>query len=71
MVVLGSVVVPALAAEEEAHVLILNGYDPYLPANLMMDSGMRASLANETARRIVLYSESLDAGRVRGRVAGR
>ena len=64
MVVLGSVVVPALAAEEEAHVLILNGYDPYLPANLMMDSGMRANLANESARRIVLYSESLDAGRV-------
>jgi signal transduction histidine kinase len=55
---------PVHAAEEEAHVLILNGYDPYLPANLMMDSGMRANLANETARRIVLYSESLDAGRV-------
>jgi signal transduction histidine kinase len=54
---------PVHAAEEEAHVLILNGYDPYLPANLMMDSGMRANLANETARRIVLYSESLDAGR--------
>ena len=63
MVVLGSVVVPALAAEEEAHVLILNGYDPYLPANLMIDSGMRADLATENARRIVLYSESLDAGR--------
>ncbi|MET0165322.1 MAG: ATP-binding protein [Vicinamibacterales bacterium] len=58
------VAMPAWAAEEEAHVLILNGYDPYLPANLMMDSGMRANLANETARRIVLYSESLDAGRV-------
>ncbi len=58
-----SVALPAWAAEEEAHVLILNGYDPYLPANLMMDSGMRANLANETARRIVLYSESLDAAR--------
>ena len=58
------VATPAWAAEEEAHVLILNGYDPYLPANLMMDSGMRANLANETARHIVLYSESLDAGRV-------
>jgi signal transduction histidine kinase len=58
------VAMPAWAAEEEAHVLILNGYDPYLPANLMMDSGMRANLANETARRIVLHSESLDAGRV-------
>ena len=64
MVMLGSVVVPALAAEEEAHVLILNGYDPYLPANLMMDSAMRASLAKESARRIVLHSESLDAGRL-------
>jgi signal transduction histidine kinase len=58
------VAIPAWAAEEEAHVLILNGYDPYLPANLMMDSGMRANLANETARRIVLYSESLYAGRI-------
>ena len=57
------VAIPAWAAEEEAHVLILNGYDPYLPANLMMDSGMRANLANETTRRIVLHSESLDAGR--------
>ena len=63
MVMLGIIASPALAAEEEAHVLILNGYDPYLPANLMMDSGMRANLANESARRIVLYSESLDAGR--------
>jgi hypothetical protein len=58
------VATPAWPAEEEAHVLILNGYDPYLPANLMMDSGMRANLANETARRIVLHSESLDAGRI-------
>ena len=69
MVVLGIVVVPALAAEEEAHVLILNGFDPYLPANLMMDSAMRANLANETARRIVLYSESLDLS-IPGRVLG-
>jgi signal transduction histidine kinase len=64
LVALGILVGPALAAKEDAYVLILNGYDPYLPANLMMDSGMRANLANETARRIVLYSESLDAGRV-------
>ena len=54
---------PAYAAEEEARVLILNGSDPYLPAYLAIDSAMRASLANETARRIVLFSESLDAQR--------
>ena len=40
--------------------LILNGLDPYLPAYLETDSAMRANLANETARRIVLYSEPLD-----------
>jgi PAS domain S-box-containing protein len=55
--------VPAYAAEEEARVLILNGLDPYLPAYLAIDSAMRASLANETTRRIVLYSEPLDAQR--------
>ena len=54
---------PAYAAEEEARVLILNGVDPYLPAYLAIDSAMRASLANETARRIVFFSESLDAQR--------
>ncbi len=54
---------PAYAAEEEARVLILNGSDPYLPAYLAIDSSMRASLASETARRIVFFSESLDAQR--------
>ena len=57
------VAVPACAAEEEARVLILNGLDPYLPAYLAIDGAMRASLANETTRRIVLYSEPLDAQR--------
>ena len=51
------------AAEGEARVLILNGLDPYLPAYLAIDSAMRASLANETERPIVLYSEQLDAQR--------
>ena len=60
MALVGIIVVPALAAEEEAHVVILNGLDPYLPAYLVTDSAMRANLANETARRIVLYSEPLD-----------
>jgi signal transduction histidine kinase len=55
--------VPAFAAEEEAHVLILNGLDPYLPAYLVIDSAMRASLVNETARRVVIFSEPLDAQR--------
>ena len=55
--------VPAYAVEQEARVVILNGLDPYLPAYLAIDSAMRASLANEATRRIVLYSELLDAQR--------
>jgi signal transduction histidine kinase len=54
---------PARAAEEESRVLILNGLDPYLPAYLAIDAAMRASLASETTRRIVLYSETLDTQR--------
>ena len=57
---------PAYAAEEEARVLILNALDPYLPAYLAIDAAMRASLAKETARRIVLYSELLDEQRFPG-----
>ncbi len=53
----------AHAADEEARVLILNGTDPYLPAYLEIDSAMRASLAQETGRRIVYFSEPLDAQR--------
>ena len=60
LVALGIVVVPAMPAEDEAHVLILNGLDPYFPAYVMTDSAMRAELAKDTARRIVLYSETLD-----------
>ena len=54
---------PAAAAEEPARVLILNALDPYLPAFLAIDSAMRASLVSETGRRIVLFSEPLDAQR--------
>ena len=54
MAVLGFAVAPALAAEEEAHVLILHGLDPYFPAYSVTDSAMRADLPKETARRIVL-----------------
>ena len=53
----------AQAAEEEARVLILNGTDPYLPAYLEIDSAMRASLAEKTGRRVVYFSEPLDAQR--------
>ena len=55
----------AHAADEEARVLILNGTDPYLPAYLDIDSAMRASLAQEEVRRIVYFSEPLDAQRFR------
>jgi len=54
---------PAFAADDEAHVLILNGIDPYLPAFLAVNSAMRASLSNQTAPRIVFFSEALDAQR--------
>lgn len=54
---------PARAAEEEARILILNGTDPYLPAYLEIDSAMRANLARESARRVVFFSETLDAQR--------
>jgi signal transduction histidine kinase len=54
---------PACAAEQPARVLILNALDPYLPAFLAIDSAMRASLVSETGRRIVLFSEPLDAQR--------
>ena len=54
---------PAYAAEEEARVLILNALDPYGPGYLLIDAAMRASLAKETTRRIVLYSEQLDTQR--------
>jgi signal transduction histidine kinase len=53
----------ASAAEHPARVLILNALDPYLPAYLAIDGAMRANLASETGRRIVLFSEPLDAQR--------
>jgi signal transduction histidine kinase len=54
---------PAAAEVPEARVLILNALDPYLPAYQAIDSAMRAQLAEQTDRRIVLYSELLDAQR--------
>jgi len=59
-----TVAAPALGADkEEAHVLILNGTDPYLPSYVAVDSAIRAGLAGDTGPRIVLYTESLDAQR--------
>jgi hypothetical protein len=57
---------PARAADEDARVLVLNALDPYLPAYLAIDAAMRASLSEETSRRIGLYSELLDGQRFPG-----
>jgi len=61
--VLCCIALPLHAAEEEARVLMLYGLDPYLPPMLAMDKAMRASLASETGRRVVFFSESLDSQR--------
>jgi len=61
--VLSCVTMPLHAAEEEARVLILNGVDPYLPVYLTTDNAMRESLASESERRVVFFSETLDAQR--------
>jgi signal transduction histidine kinase len=50
-------------AEEEARVLMLNGLGSDLPVYQAVDSAMRASLAKDTSRRMVFYSESLDSQR--------
>jgi signal transduction histidine kinase len=54
---------PAHAAEEEARVLILNGADAYNFSFLISDGAMRASLADDPARRVLYFSEPLDAQR--------
>ncbi len=48
IVQLSLVAAPSVAAEREAHVLILNGADAYFPAYLAIDGAMRASLANQS-----------------------
>jgi signal transduction histidine kinase len=60
---LGCVAGPLHAAGDEARVLILNGVDPYLPVYLAADAAMRESLASESERRVVFFSEALDAQR--------
>jgi len=54
---------PARAAQDAARVVILNGFDPYLPSYMRMDNGMRAILAKESSKRIEFYYEQLDANR--------
>jgi hypothetical protein len=63
IVALDVLAAPLLAAEPETRVLILNATDPYLPANLMIDAAMRETLAQDTTRRFVYFSEPLDAQR--------
>jgi signal transduction histidine kinase len=60
---LGCLAGPLRAAEEEARVLMLYGLDSYLPPFLAMDKAMRASLASETDRRVIFFTESLDSQR--------
>ena len=51
------------AADGAAHVLVLNGVDPYLPTFQAFDMAMRKSLAREAEGRFVFFSEALDAQR--------
>ncbi len=51
----------SIVGKREAHVLILNGTDPYLPAYSDTDDAIRAILANQNADRIALFAETLDA----------
>ena len=55
--------IPAVAADGDARVVILNGTDPYLPAYLEIDRGMRAGLSGTMDRNVAYFSEPLDAQR--------
>jgi signal transduction histidine kinase len=54
---------PALAAEKEVRVLILNTADPYLPGHMVIENAMRVKLAGDTTRQVTYFFESLDAYR--------
>ena len=54
---------PALAAEQEARVLILNTADTYLPGHMVIENAMRARLSMDTASPVEYFFESLDAYR--------
>jgi len=61
--VLGCVAMPLHAAEEDEHVLMLYGLDPYLAPFLVMDKAVRETLASENGGRVIFFSESLDSQR--------
>jgi len=62
---------PSIAAPEMPerpwHVLILEAYDPWLPATIQLDQAMRRALHDDTSRLTDVYTEALDTGRFRGR----
>ena len=62
-IALGILASPLRAAEVETRVLILNATDPYLPAYRVIDAAMRETLAKDTPRRFVYFSETMDAQR--------
>jgi hypothetical protein len=62
-VVLCCVAGPLHGDEEDRHVLMLYGLDPYLPPFLVMDKAVRESLASENSGRVIFFSESLDSQR--------
>jgi signal transduction histidine kinase len=54
---------PAHAAGDEAHVLMLYGVDPFIPTFLAMDKAMREDLAAVKGGNVLLFAESLDSQR--------
>ena len=61
--VLVCVAMPLHAAEEDEHVLMLYGLDPYLPPFLVMDKAVRESVAGGEGARAIFFSETLDSQR--------
>ena len=61
--VLVCVAMPLHAAEEDEHVLMLYGLDPYLAPFLVMDKAVRESVAGGEGARAIFFSESLDSQR--------
>src|SRR5439155_1965041 len=53
------------AAEPPWRVLILQGYDPWLPSTIQLDQAMRQALHASGPRLIDIYTEALDSGRFR------
>jgi len=57
------VAAPLHAAEEDAHVVMLYGLDPYLPPFLVMDKAVRESIASGKGAQAIFFSETLDSQR--------